>query len=139
RAISEVKRDYGLLWETHVGREVAGDPVIIENRLVSMGRAVGPELPIVALNPQTGAAVWHHTAERFVSSVAAVYDRRSFLWYASGLQTDGTAIALYRIDIRTGERKQLANWHRPVRVDQAWIAYAAGRTFVATVSPDLDK
>jgi hypothetical protein len=32
----------------------------------------------------------------------------------------------------------MANWRRPERVDQAWIAYASGRVYVAVVSPDFD-
>ena len=139
QAIAEMKRGYGLLWETMIGPELVGDPVLFENRLISGGRGIGREIPIVGLDLQTGAIAWRYTAERFASSVAGQNDRRSFLWYAGGVQTDPTAAALYRIDIRTGERKQMASWRRPAPVDQAWIAYASGRVFAATASPDPDK
>ena len=137
RAISEVKRDHGLLWETAIGPDVPGDPVIIENRLVSAGRGVGRESHIVALDLQSGAVVWSYAAERFVSSVAGEYNRRFSLWYVSGFVADATTVNLYRVDIRTGERKQMASWRRPSRIDQVWIAYAGGHIFVATGSPDF--
>jgi hypothetical protein len=59
--------------------------------------------------------------------------------YVSGFQADPTAAALYRIDIRPAERKQMASWRRSARVNQAWIAYSSGRIFVATTSPDPEK
>jgi serine/threonine protein kinase/outer membrane protein assembly factor BamB len=142
-AIAELKRDYGLLWEAEVGREVAGQPVLIGNRLVSVGRNVqDPKAPpadrsIVALDPETGGLAWRFVAERFAASTA-VTDGGPYIWYVAGSQSDTSSVLLYRIDIRSGERKQMASWRRPQRVDQAWIAYASGRIFVATVSPDLN-
>jgi outer membrane protein assembly factor BamB len=131
RIMSELKRDYRFLWETTVGPNVAGDPVIIGNRLVSVGRRVARESQIIALDLQTGAPAWQHTAEVFVSSVAAVYDRRFFLWYSSGVLGDESTVMLHRIDAASGEVEEMAKWRRKNHVDQAWIAYASGRIFVA--------
>jgi len=58
--------------------------MLLGNRLVSVGRRTGRESHILALNPATGAQLWRQKGERFVSSVAAVYDRRSLLWYVTG-------------------------------------------------------
>jgi hypothetical protein len=92
---------------------------------------------IVALDPEAGGMAWRFVAERFAAS-AAVRDGGPYIWYAAGSQSDTSFVLLYRIDVRSGERKQMANWRRPQRVDQAWIAYASGKIFVATVSPDLN-
>jgi len=130
-AISELKRDYGLLWEIAISQDVAGDPVIIGNRLVSVGRRVGHEEAIVALDVQTGAVVWSYSGERYLASVAAP----PFVWYVSSSQADGTLVNLYRIDVRTGERTPIESRHSPTRVDQAWIAYENGRARVITEPP----
>jgi hypothetical protein len=134
-AITEMKRDYGLLWETAISPNAAGDPVIIENRLVSVGRLVAHEVAIVALDVQTGVAVWQYTGERYAASVASP----PYVWYVSSAQADGTLVNLYRIDVRSGERKQITSWHGKARVDQAWIAYEPGRVCVTTASPEDTK
>ncbi len=136
RAISELKQQYGLLWQTPIGPAVLPDPVLIENRLVSTGRRLADEPHVVALDPRNGGVVWRYATERFAAS--ALEDGLPFLWCVGGSLTDLKAATLYRVDIRTGERKQMALWRRPERVDQAWIASAAGRVFVATVAPDMN-
>src|SRR5262249_15753186 len=85
-----------------------------------------------------GGIVWRYAAERFAASVI-VSDGQPVLWYAGGSQADLMSAALYRVDVRTGDRKQIAIWRRPERVDQAWIACAGSRVFVAAVAPDLDS
>jgi tetratricopeptide (TPR) repeat protein len=131
QTISELKRYYGLLWETAISPDVAGKPVVIGNRLVSVGRRVGHEVAIVALDAQTGAVVWNYTGERYVASVAAP----PFLWYVTSSQADGTLVNVYRIDIQSGERKLMESRHSASRVDQAWIAYDSGRVRVITEPP----
>jgi serine/threonine protein kinase/outer membrane protein assembly factor BamB len=128
RAISELKRDFGLLWLMRISPDVAGDPVFIEKRLVSVGRRVGHELAIVALDPQTGAVVWSYSGERYLASVA----EPPFVWYVSSSQADETLINLYRIDVRSGERQLMESRHNAGRVDQAWIAYEAGHARIVT-------
>jgi TolB-like protein/outer membrane protein assembly factor BamB len=135
RAIAELKQDHGLAWETEVGEAIAGEPVAVEDRVVSVGRAVERDLGIVALNAQSGAVAWSFGAERFAASVM---DGRS-LWYVSGRQSDGTSADLFRIDIRTGEGKLVASWRAREHVEPAWITTANGRVFVATASSDLEK
>jgi serine/threonine protein kinase/outer membrane protein assembly factor BamB len=140
-AIAELKRDYGLIWEAEVGRNVAGAPVMVGNRLVSVGRNVQDpkvlplERTIVALDPDTGGLAWRCTGERFLASVA-VTDGGPYIWYAAGSQADTSSVLLYRVDVHSGERKQMASWRWIQRVDQAWIAYASGRIFVGTTSPE---
>jgi outer membrane protein assembly factor BamB len=134
-AISELKRDYGLLWETAIGPDVAGGPAMIANRLVSVGRRAGYELAIVALDAETGAAVWSYTGERYIASVAAP----PFVWYVSSSQADGTLVNVYRIDVRTGERQLMESRHYAARVDQAWIAYDYGRVRVITDPQPVNK
>src|ERR1051326_9515623 len=96
----------------------------MEDRLVSVGRRVGHELALVALDAQTGAVVWSYSGERYLASVAAA----PYIWYVSSTQADGTLVNLYRIDVRSGERKQMETRHYPGRVDQAWIDTARGVT-----------
>jgi outer membrane protein assembly factor BamB len=131
QAVSEMKRDYGLLWESAISPDVAGDPMLIENRLVSVGRRVAHESAIVALDPVTGATVWQYTGERYVASLAVP----PFLWYASSAQPDGTLVNLYRIDVRSGERKLVESRHSRSRVDQAWIVNDSGGVRVVTEPP----
>src|SRR5207244_5721093 len=84
-------------------------------------------LPIL-LDLQSGAVVWSYAAERFVSSVTGEYDRRFSLWYVSGLVADATTVNLYRVEIRTGERKQMASWRRPSRIeDRKSVVNVRGR------------
>src|SRR5262249_22093663 len=130
-------QDYRLQWQTAIDTDVAPDPVVVENVLVSAGRRTGSALHIEALRLDTGTMLWRYAAERFVASVVAVYENRPVLWQVSGDAANVAAAVLYRIDIRTGERKRVADWQAARRIEQAWIAYAAGRVFIATASPDL--
>jgi hypothetical protein len=133
--VSELKRDHGLLWETAISPDVAGDPVIIENRLVSVGRRVGHEDVIVALDLHTGETVWSYGGERYLASLADP----PFVWYVSSSQADGTLVNLYRIDVRSGERQQIETRHNPTRVDQAWIALNSGHPRIITEPPPETK
>src|SRR5262249_53359269 len=132
----EVKRDYGLLWESATGWNVAGEPVIVGDRLVSVGRSdtSAHESSIVGLNVETGAVVWRYNAERFAASTVAP---GAVLWDVAGGQADAANVVLYRVDARTGERKKMAGWRAQGRVDQAWIAASAGRVFVAEASSEV--
>lgn len=133
RTIAEMKRDYGLLWETAIGQSVTGEPAVIGDRLVSVGRKVATELTIAGLDAANGVAVWRYRAERFAASTAA----NACVWYVSGSGVDATSVALYRVDPKTGERRQIAAWKRGPRIDQAWIAADGTRVFVGTVAADM--
>jgi outer membrane protein assembly factor BamB len=130
-AIGELKHDYRLLWETAISPDVAGDPMIIGNRLVSVGRRVAHESAIVALDAQTGSVVWSYSGERYLASVADP----PFVWYVSSSQADGTLVNLYRIDVRSGERSLIESRHNATRVDQAWIVLDSGHPRVTTEPP----
>jgi outer membrane protein assembly factor BamB/TolB-like protein len=136
RTVGEMKREHGLVWESATGWSVAGEPMIVGDRLVSVGRADPSthESSIVGLNRQSGAVVWRYNEERFAASAIGT---GGVLWYVAGAQADAASVALYRVDARTGERKQVANWRVPERVDQAWIAPVAKRIFVAETSSDV--
>jgi serine/threonine protein kinase/outer membrane protein assembly factor BamB len=136
RTIAELKQDDGLLWESATGWNVAGEPVIVGDRLVSVGRAdpTTHESSIVGLNLQTGAIVWRYNTERFAASAVGA---NGTLWYVTGSQVDTASVSLYRVDARTGERKQVTNWRWQGRVDQTWIATAGGRVFVAETSSEV--
>jgi outer membrane protein assembly factor BamB len=134
-AISELKRDYGLRWKTPISPDVAGGPMLIGNRLVSVGRRVAHESAIVALDPESGAVVWSYSGERYIASVADP----PFVWYISSSQPDGTLVNLYRIDVRSGERKPMESRHYPNRVDQAWIALESGHPRITIEPPRETK
>src|SRR5205085_9025456 len=120
--------------ETTAARNTGGES---ESRLVNLGRGMGRDLPVAGVYIETGALIWRHNAERFAASVTVTQDR-PLLWYVSGSVDGSTAATLHRIDIRSGEPRQMANWRRTGHISQGWIAYAAGRVFVATAAPDVN-
>jgi outer membrane protein assembly factor BamB len=135
RAVEELKQGYGLMWATPIGAPLAGEPVVVGDRVVSVGRGVERELAIVALNADSGETAWRFGAERFVASVVD----GGGLWYAAGRLADGNAVELYRVDLRTGEQRPVASWRAAQHVDQAWIAAGSGKVFVAVTEGDLGK
>jgi hypothetical protein len=134
QALAELTSAHQLQWQTAIDTNVAGAPLLIENRIVSVGRRTSDQLHLVALDANTGAIAWRWEASRFVASVAGTEGGKPVLWYASGDAKDYTAISMYRIDIRSGEREPILQWKKSTRIDQAWIAAAAGRLFVASAS-----
>jgi outer membrane protein assembly factor BamB len=144
RTIDELKRDHGLLWVTQIGTDVAGEPVRIGERLVSIGRksaqdseGVPIDRTIMGLDPETGAIAWRFATERFIASVA-VPEPQPCIYYVAGSQADLNSFYLYRVDVRSGDRKQVAVWKGKQRIDQAWIAFVGSRIFVASVVPDIN-
>src|SRR5206468_3481594 len=107
-AIEELKTKHGLLWQSTADGTAAGTSVIIGDRIVNIGRQAG-DTKLIARDASSGATVWVQPAERFSDAVA---DATGRVWYASGKAADPNAVVLYSLDVRTGERRELAQWRR---------------------------
>ena len=136
QALAELSREHQLHWQSAIDLDVVGAPLLIGNRIVSVGRRVLDKLHLLALDARDGTVVWRWQAERFVASVPGTHENKPVLWYVSGDANDYTAITLSRIDILGVDQKLIVKWRKPARIEQAWAATADGRVFVATVSAD---
>jgi outer membrane protein assembly factor BamB len=139
QAIEELKHNAGLVSAFSVDARVAGAPVIIGNKIVNVGRSAGGSAELVAVDLSGEGIIWRQPAERFMDVAADMSGNAKRLWYLSGENDNPASVLLYRADIESGERHALARWVRPGAVTLAILAYASGRLFAATASPDLQS
>src|SRR5439155_13120651 len=116
-AISELRRNYGLLSNQTTDTILAGDPLVVAGLLINIGRGsglrAGGATQILALRPGTNEVVWRQPAERFLDSVAVTRPGPPAVLYVTGNANDPTAVILNRLDVARGERTRLASWNRP--------------------------
>ena len=136
QAMAELKRKSGLVWSATMDGTVVGAPVMIGERIVNVGRLAAPGAHIVALDAANGQGAWRQPLEGVMDSVA---DDVGSLWYVSGQADDPSRLTLYRLNVESGERQELARWGRPFPVNAVHISYALNRLFVAALSVDLQS
>ena len=135
--LAELKRDHGLLWQTTMGKAVAGSPWVVEGRLISNGRVRGADAQVVALDPANGRVLWRQNAERVLDVVYDPESHRQF--YVRGQNSDPKVVQVYVMRPDNGERKEFARLTLPSVVNLALIAFANDRLFVAATSLDLSS
>jgi outer membrane protein assembly factor BamB/TolB-like protein len=136
QAIAELKRKNGLVWSATMDGIVVGAPVMIGERVVNVGRLAAPGAGIVALDKSNGQTAWRQFSERVIDSVA---DDTGRFWYVSGQAADPSGLILYRLNVESGERQELARWSRPFPLNAVYISYALNRVFVAALSMDFQS
>jgi outer membrane protein assembly factor BamB/tetratricopeptide (TPR) repeat protein len=134
QAIAELKRRNGLVWSATMDGIVLGAPIMIGEKIVNNGRVPLPNAQIVGLDASTGQTAWRQVSERMIDSVA---DDTGRLWYISGQAANASGLALYRLNAESGERQELDRWSRPFPINAAFLSFARGRLFVASVSSDF--
>src|SRR5262249_55794277 len=89
---------------------------------------------IVALDLKSGDVVWRQPGGRVIDAVTGVHNGVPSLWYAVSGSDNPVSVTLYRVDVATGERKQITAWTRPAEVTALHVALAGNRIVVASIS-----